>query len=256
MRLIITGVIHAHRPAPAPPPRRIVSEQRETDIDISLGRHHTDVDIHRSSSRHRSRSRDGRRFGSELIVHDTSRLEERLEGRRRAHSSVGFRERDEEEYITSRIDSRGSIGEARGGATRKWTIVDVPPGTERVRMDGVGGASTDTTWSKYSGVRRTKFIPERDGLLVPSQPRRSRSVGRKDRLSVDIDIERRRSRHRSPKPSTREMWTELSKDLVSREAMQRLGYAFEETKYLYYIMQYLPYVSQAWYKLPWLVANM
>ena len=139
------------------------------------------------------------------------------------------------------------MGEAWGGATRDWSIVDVPPGTERVRMDGVGGGSTDTTWSRYSGVRRTKFIPERDGVMVPVERERERERERtgRNRLSVSIHEDRRISKSPKPPPPapTREMWTEITKDLVSREAIQTLGYRYEETKWFYYIMEYLPYVS-------------
>lgn len=176
---------------------------------------------------------------------------------------------DEANELTSRIDSRGRMGEAWGGATKDWTIVDVPPGTERVRMDGKGGGSTDTTWTKYSGVRRTQFIPERDGVLVPvRKPSPSPipplpSTGR-DRLSVsvhdrntEIDIEKTTERRlvRAPQPpppppqpilapitTKREMWTEITRDLVTRDAIVQLGYEFEETPFHFYIMDYLRYV--------------
>ncbi len=162
---------------------------------------------------------------------------------------------EEEEFITSKIDSRGRMGEAYGGATRDWTIVDVPPGTERVHMDGAGGGATDTSWSRYSGVRRTKFVPERDGVLVhrPSSPKPvHRHAHGGDRLNVsvqerdlEVDIERRRRRvSRSPAPPPpKEMWTEITRDLVTREAIERMGYRYEETKWFFYIMDYLRQVS-------------
>ncbi|KAJ3563557.1 hypothetical protein NPX13_g8152 [Xylaria arbuscula] len=37
------------------------------------------------------------------------------------------------------------------------------------------------------------------------------------------------------------MWTEITKDLVTREAIERLGYEYEETEWFFYIMQYLRY---------------
>lgn len=145
------------------------------------------------------------------------------------------------------------MGEAWGGATKDWAIVDVPPGTERVRMDGAGGASTDTTWSRYSGVRRTQFIPERDGALVPREaspaPVRDRtSVAVYDReREIDVDIDRRvtRTPMPPPPPPPKEMWTEITKDLVTREAIEEMGYEYEETKWFFYIMDYLRYVSTA-----------
>lgn len=159
---------------------------------------------------------------------------------------------EEGDYLASKVDSRGRMGEAWGGATKDWTIVDVPPGTERVRMDGVGGGGTDTTWTKYSGVRRTQFIPERDGAMVPREPspapsRDRTSVGVYDReREIDVDIDRRITRTPVPlpPPPPKEMWTEITKDLVLREAIEELRYEYEETKEFFYIMDYLRYVSR------------
>ncbi|KAG6021565.1 hypothetical protein E4U41_002456 [Claviceps citrina] len=159
------------------------------------------------------------------------------------------------------------MGEAYHGATRDWTIVDVPPGTEKFRMDGVGGASTETNWSKYSGVRRTRFIPERDdaaGALVPARrqpsPLPTMKIGRDSHSSVTVydrereidvdvdvdvdvgvDVERRVTRTPAPPaaPPSRDMWTEITKDLVCREAIEEMGYRYEETKWFFYIMDYL-----------------
>ena len=38
------------------------------------------------------------------------------------------------------------------------------------------------------------------------------------------------------------MWTEITKDLVSLEAIKEKGYEFEETEKYYYVMEYLRYV--------------
>ena len=179
---------------------------------------------------------------------------------------------EEARYIESRIDERGRIGEAYNGATKEWTIVDVPPGTEHVRMDGVGGASADVTWQRYNGVRRTRFIPEREGETVAAPRRKAqdasrervREKGRGDHINVqiiednrghshsrdreiEIETDRRMSKYSTtqsePLPAPRnDMWTEITKDLVSREAMDYLGYDYEETEYFYYILQYLRYV--------------
>ncbi|KAG5993052.1 hypothetical protein E4U54_003482 [Claviceps lovelessii] len=262
------GVIRAKLPSPPPPRPRAPTQprERETDIDISLSKNRTevDVDIHRSTSRHRSPSRERRSHyhDDELVLRrDMDRV--RIDDRRRSHSAgpaASPADDEEADYISGKIDSRGRIGEAYHGATRDWTIVDVPPGTEKVRMDGVGGASTETNWSKYSGVRRTKFIPERDGALVPARQsspptsrggrdHRSSSVAVYDRereIDVDVDIERRVTRTPAPPPPpppppSRDMWTEITKDLVCREAIEEMGYRYEETKWFFYIMDYLKY---------------
>ncbi|KAL3303898.1 conserved glutamic acid rich protein [Colletotrichum asianum] len=250
-------------PSPPPPPRPAPrpmtrTEDRELDIDITTSRNRTDIDIHRSTSRHRSPSRERRspafKDSRDLVMStDRLRIDDRqyFGSRRRAHSAAARTPVEEEaEYITSKIDQRGKMGEAWGGATKDWTIVDVPPGTERVQMDGVGGGSAEVTWQRYNGVRRAKFVPERDSAPTPvpapapalPSPRDSR-----DRLSVqvydretEIDIEKTKER-RAPPKKRNEMWTEITKDLVIRDAIIELGYDFEETEYFFYIMQYLKY---------------
>lgn len=39
------------------------------------------------------------------------------------------------------------------------------------------------------------------------------------------------------------MWTEITKDLVSEEAIKEVGYEYEENGEFYYVMEYLRYVS-------------
>jgi hypothetical protein len=188
--------------------------------------------------------------------------------------SVDIRERirrdddDESEYYNRKAESRGYPGEAWHGATTDWAIVDVPPGTEKVRMDGVGGGSQEITWQKYNGVRRSKFIPEREKerserieireFEAPAPP-----PPRED-LSIEISTKRRTGGgtyereyerieetsdrrvgfpipHGPPKNRVGDLWTEITKDLVVREAIEQLGYDFEETEFFYYIIQYLRY---------------
>lgn len=255
-------MIQARQPSPPPAarPRPRERETRETDIDISLSKGRTEVDIHRSASRTRSKSRERRSsrfYDDDIVIRRDLKVEE-PKTRRRAHSAAARpAEEDEAEYITSKVDARGHMGEAWGGATKKWAIVDVPPGTERIRMDGVGGGATDTTWSKYSGVRRTKFMAERErerdrddlSNRAPSPPpalrgeRVSVSVLDRDR-EIEIDrVTDRRITARSPAPP-KEMWTEITKDLVIREAIEELGYEYEETDMFFYVMDYLKYVSR------------
>lgn len=38
------------------------------------------------------------------------------------------------------------------------------------------------------------------------------------------------------------MWTEITKDLVSEEAIKQVGYEYEDTEEFYYVMEYLRYV--------------
>lgn len=153
------------------------------------------------------------------------------------------------------------MGEAWNGATKDWSIVDVPPGTERVKMDGIGGGSAEVTWQRYNGVRRSKFIPERDESPVsaPAPPEPAPDSSR-ERLSVqiydskhrdrEVEVEEVRDRRISIRGGDRlsgrkrdGMWTEITRDLVTREAIERLGYEYEETEFFFYVMKYLQYVS-------------
>ena len=131
---------------------------------------------------------------------------------------------DEADYYARRANERAYIGEGRHGATRDWAIVDVPPGTERVRMDGAGGGSQEITWQRYNGVRRSRFDP--DG--APD-----------DRRSMEME----KRKYVGVRPKTDSMWTEITKDLVVRDALEGSGYEFEETEYFFYVMEYLRYVS-------------
>ncbi|KAI1120384.1 hypothetical protein F5Y10DRAFT_273114 [Nemania abortiva] len=271
------GIIRAKPPTPPPPPRRAPSRarQRETDIDIDIGRHETDIDIRqrtRSQSRPRSRSRPRERprpltrpsYDDDdlIIVRKSDKLAIAEPQRRRAHSAAPRPEWDEEaEYITSKIDARGRMGEAWHGATKDWTIVDVPPGTERVKMDGVGGGGAEVTWQRYNGVRRSKFIPDREdspiSSPVPALPEPAPETSR-ERLSVQIYDSKHRDREvevdeirdrrisirdnsRPPARKRNDMWTEITRDLVTREAIERLGYEYEETEFFFYVMKYLQY---------------
>lgn len=275
------GMIVARPASPPPPPAR--HEHRDTEIDIYTSRKGTEVDIHKHSHSH-SRGRSVERpsrpivhaYDDDLVVSsDRKHLHVDIERRRsisrgrRAHSAAPpvIDYNDEAYEIKSRIDARGKMGEAWNGITKDWTIVDVPPGTERVRMDGAGGASAEVTWQKYSGVRRAKFIPDRDEKSVVSTTStsisdtrdrdRDRDIERERRLSVQIidkdrgdrdrdsDYEKVTDRRisirgRSPAPPRRsETWTEITKDLVCREALQELGYEYEETEYFYYVIEFL-----------------
>ena len=193
-------------------------------------------------------TRNGRQYDEDLIISEREggrrRREDDHVSRRRsvshdARSHAAYSTRDdrdiaeEAEYYNSRAQERSYLGEGYNGANRDWAIVDVPPGTRRVQMEGIGGAKEEITWQRYNGVRRSKFIAEdeeyRGGgeLMAPreveSLDRGRRFVGEKDRKE--------------------KMWTEITKDLVTKEAIEKMGYDYEETEFFYYIMVYLRYVS-------------
>lgn len=161
------------------------------------------------------------------------------------------------------MNDRAYIGEAYNGATKDWAIVDVPPGTERVRLDGVGGGSEEITWQKYNGVRRSKFIPEREResvdvreriteapkkestdleIEISSRRRKGGGVYEREYERIEESSDRRVGMPRGPKSRVGTLWTEITKDLIVKEAIERLGYDYEETEFFYYIIQYLQYV--------------
>lgn len=197
--------------------------------DSSSPRRHED-EIHIS---HRSgrKASDNDRPREIMVVRDR-------ENKRDSMSDV----REEAAYY-GRIATEGApMGEAYNGHTRDWTIVDVPPGTKRVAMDGIGGASQEIFWQRYNGVRRSKFIPSSDEY--ESEPQPSSSQGNVARRYVGI------------KDKREELWTEITKDLVCKEAIEKAGYEYEETEHFYYVFAYLRYVSRLIRKTPLLpVAN-
>ncbi|KAL9089021.1 MAG: hypothetical protein Q9159_002739 [Coniocarpon cinnabarinum] len=84
---------------------------------------------------------------------------------------------------------------------------------------------------------------------------RSRSRGQEKRerenfeLSLEINNNTNDERRLVPMPPQappaptrpKEMWTEVTKDLVSREAIEYMGYPYEETADFFYIMEYMRY---------------
>lgn len=187
--------------------------------------------------------RTPRNFVDDDVLYERDQERERLRVRtsqprprsvsaRRDHDAIAPYEA-EAEYYGRKVDERAYIGEAYNGATKDWAIVDVPPGTERVKMDGVGGASEEITWQRYNGVRRSKFLPERD------------SQASYDREYEREEVSDRRVGRPLPPPRNKygDMWTEITKDLVVREAIEEIGYDYEETEFFYYVIQYLRYVS-------------
>ncbi|KAG8625102.1 hypothetical protein KVT40_006853 [Elsinoe batatas] len=79
-----------------------------------------------------------------------------------------------------------------------------------------------------------------------------RERGAVDRVRDDLQVARKRSM--SSRPShrddirrdsgprlRRDMWTEVTKDLVVKEAIERQGYDYEETDKFFYVIEYLKY---------------
>lgn len=105
------------------------------------------------------------------------------------------------------------------------------------------------TKSGDHGVEREIKIQERDKEIRDLELEREIVIRERERRE-EIDsfpdpkeevrvhkryIDTRRKRHK--------LWTEISKDLVVRDALERAGYEFDETENFYYVFEYLRYVS-------------
>ncbi|KAL9084390.1 MAG: hypothetical protein Q9165_008104 [Trypethelium subeluteriae] len=273
-RHIDHGVERARSPTPPPipePPPPKKEEKREEDLEIEIRRRGTrdgkyyDEDIifedrrrdtasHSHSHSHtRSESLDTHRPRSASPAR-TERSERRVY-RGEAHDEIAH----EADYYNRKVSERAYMGEAWNGATKDWGIVDVPPGTRRVQMDGVGGGSQEITWQQYNGVRRGKFVTAeqefeaefetgRRSLPPPSEPpERPREEVRETRIdirergapSTSGELIRRDEVYKPAPP--KDMWTEITKDLVIKEAIEEMGYDYEETDPFFYVMEYLKY---------------
>lgn len=110
-------------------------------------------------------------------------------------------------------------------------------------------------------IRRTDTRNGRseDQDIVISRRERSRSAGPpapryKQRDDFEIDYHRERDYEPAPSIGNRfgarrdprdRLWTEITKDLVVKEAIKEMGYEFEETEENYYIFKYMEYADVA-----------
>ncbi|KAF2867455.1 hypothetical protein BDV95DRAFT_631189 [Massariosphaeria phaeospora] len=57
----------------------------------------------------------------------------------------------------------------------------------------------------------------------------------------DLEIDYYSRKRETAKPKPKDMWTEITKDLVLKEAVDSCGYEYEETDLFFYVMEYLRY---------------
>ena len=113
-------------------------------------------------------------------------------------------------------------------------------------MDGTGGGRQEISWDRYNGTRRSKFVTgdrEFDAQFdlaarrPPLPPPPAAPPVEERRITIT-------KREEGPvRERKSDMWTEITKDLVSKEAIEFMGYEYEETESFYYVMEYLRYVS-------------
>lgn len=230
------------RPRPPSPP----TPPREEDERIEIRRHGEkngrsygeDIIIDRNQSKSAPPVRDRRAEEPDRHTYYDGPAPSRRPGPppERWRDPHDAREIEEEaEYYNQRALERSYPGEGYHGTTRDWAIVDVPPGTRRVRMDGAGGGAQEITWQRYNGVRRSKFMPDGSDEGYGSEVGRPAPVP-----SSEGEIGRRYGGAKDPRDG---LWTEITKDLVVKEAITEAGYEFEETDDFFYIIAFLKYVS-------------
>ena len=275
-RHIDHGVVRARSPTPPPPPAP-PSPPREENLEIEIRRQGTrngkfydeDIIFEKDFGERKTRE-DTRELSRRRSVSASTRRRSPSPIRRRFEDDIA----DEADYYNRKVSSRAYPGEAYNGATKDWALVDIPPGTERVRMDGVGGGAQEITWQRYNGARRGKFITgdrayEQDWGNGSGGYRSPEPRERSTEEEIDIRIKRGGEEPRAPPPppppapeiretriterriveetnrgKTRDkMWTEVTKDLVIKEAIDEMGYEYEETDRFFYVIEYLQYVS-------------
>jgi hypothetical protein len=250
--------------APSPPmPPPLPRERSEERIQI-----------------HRSGERNGRAYDEDIIIDRNDGPRGRrapepelapVRGPYREREEIDIREergprgyrreeidlQEEADYYNQRAVDRSFVGEGFHGATRDWEIVDVPPGTRRVKMDGAGGGSQEITWQRYNGVRRSKFMPDGSAsdegygseisrpwpLALPAPLPAPLPVPLPAPAPAAAAAGGIGARYGPRKKEGEGLWTEITKDLVVKEAITQAGYEFEETDDFYYVMSYLKYVS-------------
>ncbi|KAL4788643.1 hypothetical protein BJX76DRAFT_2181 [Aspergillus varians] len=112
-------------------------------------------------------------------------------------------------------------------------------------------SETMDDWAIVQAPPKMKYSPEKELPIVDvrEESRRSRHKDRHAKLSGD---EVRDPRHKGDTPQGKvgsryigaedrreRLWTEITKDLVVREAIERAGYEYEEMDSFYYIFSYL-----------------
>ncbi|CUS14742.1 unnamed protein product [Tuber aestivum] len=88
------------------------------------------------------------------------------------------------------------------------------------------------------GHRRGSIYDRESELAIIDVPAGTRRVTVD--MGRDIDISWRRDNGvRRSRGLGSELWTEITRDLVTREAIEDCGYPYEETEFFYYIFEYL-----------------
>ncbi|KAF1988704.1 hypothetical protein K402DRAFT_328148 [Aulographum hederae CBS 113979] len=142
----------------------------------------------------------------------------------------------EADYYNRKALERAYIGEAHEGATKDWGLVDIPPGTNRVNMHGIGGGRQEVTWQRYNGARRATFYADEKEFSTDYG-----AIAKVETPPPPPPPAPAPPPPSAPPAKKSDMWTEVTKDLVIKEAIEAMGYGYEETDDFFYVMEYLRY---------------
>lgn len=78
---------------------------------------------------------------------------------------------------------------------------------------------------------------ERETIILEREPKehREREIAPREEPAIG-------RRYTGTREKREKLWTEIAKDLVIREALERVGYEFEESENSFYVFEYLRYV--------------
>ncbi|DAA75334.1 TPA_exp: Conserved glutamic acid rich protein [Trichophyton benhamiae CBS 112371] len=182
-------------------------------------------DTEDSGTRRHKKNEDERALEVDVDIHEE--LDDRhYRGRKhdplvlRPRELVPAHIREEDEYYSRHVAERPLNEERYRDTSQDWCIMDVPSGTRRAVADGLGGVSEEMSWRKDNGVRRSRHLSDKYDREVHGTVAK-RYVGVKEKCE--------------------ELWTEITKDLVVKEAIEEAGYDYEETADFFYVFSYLEY---------------
>ncbi|KAJ6110515.1 hypothetical protein N7486_002750 [Penicillium sp. IBT 16267x] len=121
---------------------------------------------------------------------------------------------DNEVRISEKMQASLLADDIPRNSVDEWSVVHAPSKDEAVEMTG---ALVD---------------------IVEVAPKGASIVDSESEVEVEVE-QHGRARPKVQKERRDERWTEITKDLVVRDAIEQLGYEFEETRMFYYIFSYL-----------------
>ncbi|KAJ5992454.1 hypothetical protein N7451_008178 [Penicillium sp. IBT 35674x] len=194
---------------------------RQSEEDISFKHKYRDEEESGSPTSGRSADfrnpwkRDERRSRPKLrslSPNDESLVAKKSYSRSRRGVSRDFDEIDVK--ISEKMQASSLADDIPRTSIDEWSVVHAPSKEETVEMTGA--------------VLDIVEVAPKGASLVDSESEEEVEVEQHSRAVPKVHKERRDER-----------WTEITKDLVVRDAIEQLGYEFEETRMFYYIFSYL-----------------